>query len=79
MNIIKRVDRMLSDNGFKIIYYNNMLNINNFVEIIDFNSDNIKISYSDGICLINGSNLCVSKMLDGEVMIEGKIMTISLS
>ena len=79
MNIINKVDRVLSDNNFKIIYCNHKLNINNYIEIMDFSTNCIKIKFDDGICLVNGNNLCVCKMIDNEVLIEGDFVSVILS
>ena len=79
MSIINKMDRFLSDRDFKIIYVNNILNINNYLEIIDFNSCEIKLKYKDGVCIISGNNLCVSRMVDNEILIDGCIKSITLS
>lgn len=79
MNIINKVDNLLSDKEFKIICFKNKVNINNYLEIIDFNSNTIKIKYQDGACIVNGNNLCVTKLLDNEILIEGTIISLNLS
>lgn len=79
MSIIDKMDRYLTDKIFKITYFNNSININNYIEIIDFNDNKIKIKYDQGICIIEGKNLTLNKMIDNEILIEGNINNISLS
>ena len=79
MSIKNKINNYLMDNEFRMIYYNNFLNINNYLEILDFSSSIIKIKYIDGTIIINGNNLCISKMIDNELLINGVIKSISLS
>lgn len=79
MDIKNKINNYIVDREFRIIYYNNMLDIINYIEIIDFSSSCIKIKYNKGKCFINGFNLCIVKMLDDEVLIEGRIDSIMLS
>lgn len=79
MDIRNKINKFLVDREFRIIYCNNIINIINYVEIMDFSSNCIKIKYDRGKCFINGINLCIVKMLDDEVLIEGKIDSIMLS
>ena len=79
MKIVNSLDRYLNESDYKITILNNKININNYEEIIDFSSVLIKVRYKDGITIIKGKNLFVSKMLDNEVLIEGEIKSIVLS
>lgn len=78
MRIKNKLDRYLIDRNYKITYLKNCINIDNYVEIIDFNSSNIKIKYNSGITEIIGKNLVVNKMLDSELLITGDIYEIKL-
>ena len=78
MKIFNKLDRYLNEYEYKIIYYNNKLNISNYIEILDFTPNVVKIKHKQGISLIKGNNLVVSKMLDNEVLIEGKIISIDM-
>lgn len=79
MKIFDNLDRYLSDLDYKITILNNKVNINNYEEIIDFNDKIIKIRHKNGVTIIKGNNLCVCKMIEEEVLIEGDITSISLS
>lgn len=79
MKIFDNIDKYLKGLDYKITILNNKINIDNYLEIIDFSPEIIKIRHKNGITIIKGKNLFVSKMLDNEVLIEGDITLISLS
>ena len=79
MKIFNNLDRYLSEEEYKITILDNKVNINNYIEIIDFNDKIIKIRHKNGVTIIKGENLCVCKMIEEEVLIEGNITSITLS
>ena len=79
MKIFDSLDRYLNEKEYRITFFNNKLNVNNYDEILDFSSDLIKIRHKNGVTKIKGRWLCVSKMLDSEVLIEGEIISIDLT
>lgn len=79
MRLFNNLDRYLTEENYKIIILDNKININNYIEIIDFSTELIKVKHKNGITVIKGKNLCVCKMLDNEVLIEGNISSLTLS
>lgn len=79
MKIFDSLDRYLNEKEYRITFFNNKLNVNNYDEILDFSSDLIKIRHKKGVTKIKGRGLCVSKMLASEVLIEGEIISIDLT
>lgn len=79
MKVFDNIDKYLKCLDYKITILNNKINIDNYLEIIDFSPEIIKIRHKNGITIIKGKNLFVSKMVDNEVLIEGDITLISLS
>lgn len=79
MKVFDNIDKYLKGLDYKITIFNNKINIDNYLEIIDFSPEIIKIRHKNGITIIKGKNLFVSKMVDNEVLIEGDITLISLS
>lgn len=79
MKVFDNIDKYLKGLDYKITILNNKINIDNYLEIIDFSPEIIKIRHKNGITIIKGKNLFVSKMVDNEVLIEGDITLISLS
>lgn len=78
MNIRNRIDNYLNDKVYKITILNNTVNINNYIEILDFTSTVISIKHERGITKVKGKDLVVSKMLDNEVLITGNIKEIEV-
>lgn len=72
MKMFNNIRNFIEDDSFKIVVYNNQVDIINFDEIIDINSTSIKILSKKKIN-ITGKNLCVMKMFDNEVLIKGFI------
>lgn len=63
----------IMDSKFKIIYFENKLNVVNYTKIDEVKNDRIKISYKDGSINIFGVKLSIIKLLKDEVLISGKI------
>lgn len=61
------------DNQFKIIMLKNKINIINYLEIDLFDEEKIIIRYKDGVVIVVGNNLIISKLLDDELLISGDI------
>lgn len=61
------------DNQFKIIMLKNKINIINYLEIDSFDEEKIIIRYKDGLVIVVGNNLIISKLLDDELLISGDI------
>jgi len=76
LNIFKKMDRYLVDNDFKITIKDNYIHIINYKEIVDFYSKQVIIKYDTGVVTFNGDDLVVSKMLDDELLIIGKLSSI---
>jgi len=78
MSLIKDLRTFILEDEFKITYSNNKLGILNYSNISHFDSSKIMINYKNGIVLITGQNLIVSKLLIDELLIEGGIEKIEL-
>ena len=64
------------DNKFQIWYIDNSVNICNYVEIMSFDDNIIKIKCPSNIVSIKGKELTITKMLNDELLIKGKIINI---
>ena len=78
MSLIKDLRTFILEDEFKIIYQNNKLGILNYSNITHFDNNKIMVNYKNGIIIISGSNLIVSKLLIDELLIEGSIEKIEL-
>lgn len=78
MSLIKELRTFILEDEFKITYSNNKLGILNYSSITHFDSNKIMVNYKNGIIIISGNNLIVSKLLIDELLIEGSIEKIEL-
>ena len=69
--------KYFNEDKFKIIYYNNLLNVINYKELILLSEDKIVLKNEDFI-IIKGSNLSILKLLDNEILINGFVNNIEL-
>ena len=76
MKLFNYLDRYLTDNEYKITITSNYLNIINYQEILDFSNKEIAIRHTNGLTIIKGNDLVVSKMMNDELLIKGDIKSI---
>ena len=76
MKIFDKLDRYLVESEYKVTIKNDKVHIINYTEIVDFSSTKVVIKYNKGIMTINGLNLVVSKMLEEELLVTGKITSL---
>lgn len=79
MKIMNRLDNYLYDREYRIIIKENYVNIVNYDEIADFNSNKISVKYKNKLITIEGLNLTINKMIEDEVLITGNISNISIN
>lgn len=58
---------------FQLIYLQNQIDIINYQEIDSFDEEKIRIRYKEGVLVVVGHNLSISKLLDDEILIRGDI------
>ena len=61
----------------KLYYIRNKLNIINYKNILVFENNKILVECLDDILEVKGEDLVINKLLNDELLIEGKIITIS--
>ena len=78
MSLVRRARNYLLDEMFNMRVLKNKVDICNY-ESIGYLDDNlIIINYDDGEIKIKGENLVVSKLLNDEILISGKINNIEM-
>ena len=77
MNLFNDIKNFIDDKSFKIIFYNNYIDIINYQEILDIKDNLIKI-LSDKEIIIKGNDLSIIKLLDNEILINGEIESINV-
>ncbi len=73
---MKKILDYIKDTKFKIIIYDNKIDILNYKEIIIFESNKIVINCNTFNISIKGNNLIINKVYDNEVLIIGNILNI---
>ncbi len=61
------------DEEFQVNYFRGKINIKNYIKINYMEDTKISISYIDGIIVVHGENLKIIKLLDNEILVDGKI------
>ena len=74
--MLRDLRNYILETDFRINYVKNKLNIVNYEYIDHFTDDKVMIRYSEGILVIKGENLIISKLLDDEILISGTIKNI---
>lgn len=73
MKVLRDVSEYLFNEELEIKLYLNKVNVVNYKELGHFDSTKITIYHNNGRILIKGSNLVVSKLLNNEILVTGKI------
>lgn len=73
MGIVHRFRNYLLEENFEIKMYKNAVNIVNFTEIGHFDSYKVVVKCDSLNIYIEGSDLVVSKLLQDEILVTGKI------
>lgn len=76
MRLMQRLTDYVLEKEFELRFFNNKLNIVNYMEIANFSNDAITIKYNKGMVLIKGKNLVVSRLMNDEILISGNINAI---
>ena len=74
--MLKDLRTYILENEFKINILTGKVDIVNYIEIDHFDDTKVKIRYEKGIVKIKGENLTISKLLNDELLILGKIKVV---
>lgn len=73
-----RVKNFVLDNEFKLTFYKNKIHIINYVDIISLSDNRISLVIPNAKLIIKGDNLLLNKLLDKEILISGKLLSIEV-
>lgn len=73
MGLVHRFRNYLLEENFEIKMYKGALNITNFTEIGHFDSYKVVVKCDSLTVYIEGEDLVVSKLLQDEILVAGKI------
>lgn len=74
--MLKDLRNYILENKFKINIYENNINIINYKEIDHFDDKIIIVRYEKGIITVKGEDLIITKLLEDEILINGKTRNI---
>lgn len=76
--MFNKISEYINDNKFRIILYEDKVNIINYKKIITLENNYISILTSNKKILIKGNNLVLNKLLDSEMLIKGNINSVEV-
>ena len=74
--MLNQLRSYILENEFKITILTKKVEIENYLEIDHFDDTKVIIRYEKGIVKIKGENLTISKLLNDELLILGKIKVV---
>ena len=76
MHIINSIRSYILDEEFKITILKERVNIVNYTSISNIDDNKVTIKYDNGNVIIKGNDLAVSRLMNDEILISGKINSI---
>ena len=77
--MLKDLRTYILENEFKINILIGKIDIVNYIEIDHFDDTKIMVRYEKGLVVIKGENLTISKLLNDELLILGKIKAVEFN
>ena len=74
--MFKNLINTVFDNRFKIVILEGKASISNYEDIIIFDDERVLIKVFQKTIKITGSDLVITKLLNKELLVEGKILSI---
>ena len=74
--MFKDLKNIIYDKKFKVTILKNQININNYKEILIFEESQILVSTEEYSVRVKVENLAINRLLENELLIEGKIKTV---
>ncbi len=74
--MFERVKEYIKDDEFRLVLFSDRVYIINYLEILTLNNKRISINNGNNLIVIKGEDLVLNKLLDKEILITGKILTI---
>ncbi len=78
MGMINSIRSYILEDEFKLTFKNNKVDIINYDSVMHVSSNMIKIKFNDGILIISGTNLIISKLVNDELLVSGLISNIEI-
>lgn len=76
--MLNRIKEYINDNEFRLTVFTDRIYVVNFLQIISLEDERISFQTSKGRIIIKGTNLCLNKLLEDEVLISGTVSNIEV-
>lgn len=73
MKMIDNIKSFLYDKDYFINIFDNYIHVFNYLDLNHFSDDQISLKMQEFTLIINGQNLCIVKMMEKEILIQGTI------
>lgn len=77
--MLSRIKDYIRDDEFRLTIFSDRIYAINYLEILSLESDRISFKVDRGRIVIKGNNLILNKLLEGEVLISGDVLTVEVS
>ena len=74
--MLRDLRNYIMEEDFRVNYVKNKVDVVNYLSIDHFENNKIMIRYKEGLLVVIGSDLTISKLLKDEVLISGVIKEI---
>ena len=74
--MLKSINKFIKNNEFSINILENLIDINNFIDIVILETEKIVLQIPSGYLRIYGNNLVIKKLLNNEILIYGSIISL---
>lgn len=76
--MLNRIKDYINDKEFRMTIFIDRIHIVNYYKILSLENNRISFLTSKGRIIIKGNNLCLSKLLDDEVLIGGIVSSVEV-
>lgn len=76
--MINNIRNFITDNEFRLTLFDNKVHLINYEEMLSLDTSRVSFQTKTGIIVIKGENIILNKLLDKEILLKGKIVSIEV-
>lgn len=76
--MLNRIKDYINDKEFRMTIFTDRIHIINYLQILSIEDERVAFLTNKGRIIIKGSNLCLNKLLDDEVLVSGFVSNIEV-
>lgn len=76
--MLNRIKDYINDKEFRMTIFTDRIHIINYLQILSIEDERVVFLTNKGRIIIKGSNLCLNKLLDDEVLVSGFVSNIEV-